>query len=104
MQARNTFECILAQRDYRLKVRIELNEVNILLKLIKGSDLVTILSEATIHDEADVKAIPLDTPENEMEGCIHMLRNTYRKHSAQEFIRLLGESKAVKERRHNWLG
>lgn len=104
LQARNTFECILAQRDYRLKVRIELNEVNILLKLIKGSDLVTILSEATIHDEADVKAIPLDTPENEMEGCIHMLRNTYRKHSAQEFIRLLGESKAVKERRHNWLG
>lgn len=104
LQARNTFECILAQRDYRLKVRIELNEVNILLKLIKGSDLVTILSEATIHNEEDVKAIPLDTPENEMEGCIHMLRNTYRKHSAQEFIRLLGESKAVKERRHNWLG
>lgn len=104
LQARNTFDRIQAQRNYHFNVRIELNEVNILLKLIKASELVTILSEATIHDEPDVKAIPLDTPENEMEGCIHTLRNAYRKHSAQEFIRLLSESKAVKERRHNWLG
>ena len=45
----------------------KLNEVNILLKLIKKSNLVTILSEATIHDESGVKAIPLDVNEYEME-------------------------------------
>lgn len=104
LQARNTFDRIQAQRNYHFRVRIELNEVNILLKLIKASELVTILSEATIHDEPNVKAIPLSTPENEMEGCIHTLRNAYRKHSALEFIRMLSESKAVKERRHNWFG
>lgn len=103
LQARNTFDMLFSERDYHFKVRIELNEVNILLKLIKGSNLVTILSEATIHNETEVKAIPIDVPENEMEGCIHTLKNAYRKHSASEFIRLLGESNAVRERLHNWL-
>lgn len=103
LQARNTFDMLFSERDYHFKVRIELNEVNILLKLIKGSNLVTILSEATIHNEKDVKAIPIDVPENEMEGCIHTLKNAYRKHSASEFIRLLSESNAIRERIRNWL-
>lgn len=103
LQARNTFDMLFSERDYHFKVRIELNEVNILLKLIKSSNLVTILSEATIHDETEVKAIPIDVPYNEMEGCIHTLKDTYRKHSASEFIRLLSESNAVREHLHNWL-
>lgn len=102
LQARNAFDKALAQYISHLNVRIELNEVNILLKLIKQSELLTILSEATIHNEAGVKAIPLDVPENEMEGCVHMLRNAYRKHSAQEFIRMLSESNAIRERIRNW--
>ena len=87
----------------KINVRLELNEVNILLKLVKQSMLVTVLAEATIHNEQGVKAIRLDFPENEMAGCVHVLRNTYRKHSMQEFIRLLSEANAVKERIHDWL-
>ena len=85
LQARNTFDQVFAERAYHFKVRVELNEVNILLKLIRNSNLVTILSEATIHDEPGVKAIPLDVEEYEMEGCIHTLKNAYRKHSALKF-------------------
>ena len=103
LQARNAFDKMLSKFVLKLKVRIELNEVNILLKLIKQSELVTILSEATIHNEPGVKAIPLDYPGNEMQGCVHMLKNAYRKRSMQEFIRMLEESNAVRERRHNWL-
>lgn len=103
LQARNTFESIYQERDLHFNVRIELNEVNILLKLIKRSNMVTILSEATIHDEQDVTAIPIDVQENGMEGCVHMLKGTYRKHSAQMFIKMLSESDTIRERRHNWL-
>lgn len=102
LQARNAFDKALMQYYDRLNVRIELNEVNILLKLIKQSELLTILSEATIHNEAGVKAIPLDVPGNEMEGCVHMLKNTYRKRSTREFIRMLSESNAIRERIKNW--
>lgn len=103
LQARNALEQVLEKSYSRLNVRIELNEVHILLNLIKQSKLATILSEATLHNEKGIKAIPLDVPGNEMAGCVHLLRNTYRKHSAQEFIRMLSDSKAIRERAKEWL-
>lgn len=102
LQARNAFDSIISPHD-SFKVRIELNEVNILLKLIRQSMLVTVLAEATIHNERGVRAIPLHIPDNEMAGCIHLRKDGYRKKSMQEFIRMLGESIAVKERQISWL-
>ena len=97
-QARNAFDTHLAKFMTELNIRIELNEVNILLELIKQSDLVTVLAEASIYNAPGVKAIRLDVPSNEMDGCVHMLKNVYRKRSALEFIKLLKESVAVRER------
>ena len=98
LQARNDLDRLLSKNPVNLNVKIELNEVNILLKLIKESKLVTILSESTIYNDSMLRAIPIRANENEMEGCVHMLRNDYRKHSMKEFIRMLGESRAVKDR------
>lgn len=103
LQARNALEQMMSRYCPHFRIRLELNEVHFLLKLIKQSNLVTILSEATIHNEQDVKAIPIDVFENEMEGCVHMLKDDYRKHSAQTFIRMLSESNAIRERIHAWL-
>lgn len=103
LQARNALDKALSKYMTKLRVRLELNEVNILLKLVKQSQLVTVLAEATIRNEQGIKAVPLDFPENEMAGCVHVLKNTYRKHSMQEFIRLLSEANAVKERIRDWL-
>lgn len=102
LQARNAFDTIISPHE-SFRIRIELNEVNILLSLIRQSMLVTVLAEATIHNVTGVRAIPLDIPDNEMGGCVHILKDTYRKKSMQEFIRMLGESIAVKERQNAWL-
>ena len=98
LQARNAFEQHVAKMRPRLNIRIELNEVNILLELIKQSNLATVLAEATVYNAAGIKALRLDVPSNEMDGCVHMLKNAYRKQSALEFIKLLKESSAVRER------
>ena len=82
LQARNTLDSI-SETHHRFRIRAELNEVNILLKLIRESMLVTILAEATIHNETGVKAIPIDHPASEMAGCVHTLKNAYRKKSMQ---------------------
>ncbi len=103
LQARNALDSVLSRYFCHLNIRIELNEVNILLKLIRQSTLVTILSDAVIHNEQFMKAIPLDIPDNEMQGCVHTLKDAYRKHSAIEFIRLLSESNAIRERIINWM-
>jgi len=103
LQARNAFDRLTSSFQGRLNVRIELNEVNILLKLIRQTNMVTILSEATIHNESGVKAVSLDMSDNGMEGCVHVPKNVYRKCSAQEFLRLLSESNAIRERLRDWL-
>jgi len=102
LQARNAFDSI-APNCNSFKIRIELNEVNTLLKLVRQTNLVTVLAEDSIYDVRDVKAVPIDVPNNEMAGCVHILRDTYRKHSMQEFIRILTESIAVKRFQNNWI-
>lgn len=102
LQARNSFDHCLSTFGNILDIRIELNEVNILLELIKHSNMVTVLAEATVYNQSGIKAIPLDVTSNEMEGCVHMLKNCYRKHSALRFIHMLRESNAVKARVHGW--
>lgn len=102
LQARNAFEQIVTPYN-KFRVRIELNEANMLLKLVRQSKFISVLAEATIYNETGVKAIPLDIPDNEMSGCVHTLKDTYHKKSMQEFIRLLNESLAVKERQNAWI-
>lgn len=102
LQARNAFEHVIAPYS-QFRVRIELNEVNILLKLIRQTKLVSVLAEATIHNETGVKAVPLDIPDNEMAGCVHVLKDEYRKQSMQIFVKMLSESIAVKERQNSWI-
>lgn len=104
LQARNALDSCMARWGGHLNIRIELNEVNILLQLIRHSQLATVLAEATAYNERDIKAIRLDVPQNEMDGCVHMLRNSYRKRSAIAFIKMLRESNAVRTRAHDWLG
>ena len=95
LQARNSFDDMIHSVNSKLKIRVELNDVSILLKLIKQSKLITILAEATIHDEDGLVAIPLEMAGSDMEGCIHLLKQAYVKNSAREFYRLLSQSRAI---------
>lgn len=103
LQARNAFDAVAADAAGRMRVRIELNEPNILLKLVRRTSLVTVLAEATIHNEQGVVAVPLSLRSGEMAGCVHTLRDAYRKRSMIEFIRMLSESLAVRERQNAWI-
>ena len=96
MQARNALEKTLANTGHHFKVKIEMNNVHLLFKVIRESNYITILSESTVIDERELVAVPPDVPENDMEGCIHVLKNSYMKVSAREFIRMLGSSSVMR--------
>ena len=102
LQARNAFDNIVSDYE-QFKIRIELNNVNTLLKLVRQTNLVTVLAEDTIYGVGDVKAVPINVPDNQMSGCVHILKETYRKLSMQEFVRILTESIAVKRFQNNWI-
>ncbi|MGM9785542.1 MAG: LysR substrate-binding domain-containing protein [Candidatus Cryptobacteroides sp.] len=102
LQARNAFDKMFPGACESLNIRVELNEVNVLLDLVHGSNLITVLSSAVLQS-SDLKAIPLEVPHNVMEGCVHTLRKSYRKRAAEEFIKLLRDSVSVRKRANYWL-
>ncbi len=97
-QARNAFERNIAGTDYHYRIKVEMNTVYLLFRLARESNYVTVLSESTVVGEDGLHAIPIsdtDTPENVMQGCIHLLKGAYVKNSTREFVRMLGESTSV---------
>lgn len=95
LQARNALEHILERREMELNASVEINNVNQLLSIVRESNYITILSESTIYHESGLKSVRLDCGDNAMDGCIHVLRDSYLKRSAQEFIRMLAESNSI---------
>jgi len=97
-QARSAFRHAIADHNYHYKIKVEMNTVYLLFRLVRESNYVTILSESTVVGEHGLKAIPIvdtDSPEKEMLGCIHMLKNAYVKNSSKEFVKMLGESTSI---------
>lgn len=103
LQARNALDKIARNIMDDFRIKIELNEVNILLKLVRQGKLVTVLAEATVLNEDGVVAIPIKSEGSEMDGCVHTLRDSYRKRSMQEFIKILSSSLSVRARQNAWL-
>lgn len=95
LQARNALERLLVAHGLSLEASVEINNVNQLLRIVRESNYVTVLSESTIIHESGLKSVRLDCRSNEMEGCIHFLRGTYLKRSAREFMVMLGQSCTV---------
>ena len=91
LQARNMIDKYFNFSSGDFSVSLEVNSVYNLLEVVESSKLITILSEATIRDRKTLKAIPLELPDK-MQGCVHTLKKTYHKRSAEEFIKMLSES------------
>ncbi len=89
LQARNTFEKLIAGNNFRFNIALEINEINVLLDLVSSSRLVTLLSQATVRHHAGLKTVLLDNPDCSMEGSYHFLKGGYRKKAAKEFLRIL---------------
>lgn len=95
LQARNTFDRIVEGLDYRFEVRLEINEVNVLMDLVRSSGkLVTVLSEAALIRTPGIKALTLDQKGTQMEGSFHVLKDAYMKRATKEFLRILCENRS----------
>ncbi len=102
-QARNVFESCFPGKVAELNVQVEMNAVYGLLDLVNTTQMISFLSEAATSKAKGVKTVPLDSPFVKMEGCVHLLKNTYRKRAIDEFIRILNQSNALILRANNWL-
>ena len=88
LQARNAFDNLLYGQNFKFDVRLEIND----LDMVSRTNLVTLLSGATIHSNKDFVAISLDHPHSEMQGSFHLLKGTYCKNATKEFLKMLVEN------------
>ena len=102
-QARRAFEYFFPGSTEKLNIVVEINEVNVLLDIVRATQMVSFLSEATLYQKENLVAIPIEAPQTQMEGCVHTLKKVYRKRAADEFIRILRSTNAVMERANGWL-
>ena len=95
MQSRKAFEQFVNFDTSGLNVCIQINNPNGIIRLIRGTRLVAIMSSiAAIYDNT-LTAIPIQGIERPMVGCIHVLKGQYVKKSAQVFMQMLKESSAL---------
>ncbi len=104
LQARNVLDNILAEAQEKLNVRIEMNEVSALLRLVHNTaGIYTVLSSSAIEDIDGLTAIPIDHQGCRMEGCVQTVRGRYVKNASKEFIKILCETSLVKKRINEWI-
>jgi LysR family transcriptional regulator, cyn operon transcriptional activator len=89
MHARTVLDNLLTTHRTTLPCQVELNEVNILLNLVRKGHWATVLSNATIIGQEGLKAIPLTEKSLEMQASLLWLNGSYKKHSAEAFIKML---------------
>lgn len=95
LQARNTFDRIVDGLDYRFDVRLEINEVNVLLDLVRSSQLLfTVVSQAAVPRTPGIRSLRLDQAGTQMEGSFHVLKDAYMKRATKEFLRMLCENRS----------
>ena len=101
LQARMMLEKLIAGKDVALSSRLELNETNIMLQMVSTGCYSTILSTSAVFGNSRFKAIPIDDPANIMEASLLRLKGAYQKAAAQEFVKILLDTDAVKRRHLN---
>ena len=95
MQARSTLDRIFNETiDFEVNAKVEVNDIYILLDLVKNSRMLTFLSQATVMNMPGLVSVRLDEPRCDMQGSFHIVRGTYMKCATRAFIRLLSQNRS----------
>lgn len=95
LMARTIFDRMTEVLDREFDVRLEINDVSVLISLVRNSKLVTVLSSATVSHKTGVVAIPLHGRGTEMQGAFNFRTGSYMKGATKEFLRILCENRSL---------
>ena len=92
LQSRKAFDRFIDADTSSLNICVEINNPHGIIKLVHSTNLIAIMSSlATLYDPTLV-AIPIEEMRRRMVGCVHTLKDSYIKKSAQLFIETLKQT------------
>jgi Transcriptional regulator len=92
LQSRKAFDHFINVDTSSLDVRVEINEPNMIMDILGGTDMIGIMSSLATHYHPSLVAIPIEDMRRTMTGCIHTMKDAYRKRAASVFIEMLRSS------------
>lgn len=95
LQARRIFDNYVGVDTRFLNVEVEVNDPTIIMDIVQGTNLVTLVSSLAIYYRPNLVAIPLKEKAGQMLGCVHRLKEGYRKRSSEVFLEILRESALI---------
>ena len=95
LQARKMFENFVGVDTRKLDVRVELNDPNMIMDIVQGTNLVAMVSSLAAYYRTSLIAVPLEEGGHEMLGCVQRLKDGYRKRSAEVFLDMLRDAAQV---------
>lgn len=95
LQARRAFDRYLGLDTRKLNITVEVNDPNLIMDIIQGTSLISVVSSLAAYYRPGLVAIPLEGGKYTMLGCVHRLKDGYRKKAADIFIRMLHDSAQI---------
>lgn len=95
LQARRAFDRYLGLDTRKLDVCLEVNDPNLIMDIVQSTNLITVISSLAAYYRTNLVAIPLEGGNYSMVGCVHRLKEGYRKRSADIFIEMLRDSAQI---------
>lgn len=89
LQARRTFERFIDVDTSSLDVCMEVNDPDMLLDILQGTRMVAVMSALGLKERPMLVSIPIDGFDTSMPGCVHYLKDGYRKRSMTAFLDML---------------
>lgn len=97
MQARRAFDRYLGLDTRKLNVTVEVNDPNLLMDIVQSTNLIAVISSLASYYRPNLVAIPLEGGNYSMTGCVHRLKDGYRKRATDIFIKMLQESAQIEK-------
>ncbi|MBR5957760.1 MAG: LysR family transcriptional regulator [Salinivirgaceae bacterium] len=91
-QARLMIDQILNNHHVRLTPQIEISSMTIMMKLVETGHWIAVMSETLVRGHDNLRAIPIAGKQHQMHPAVIVLKESYQKLSAKEFIRILFEN------------
>ena len=95
LQARKIFENFVGLDTRKLDVRVELNDPNMIMDIVQGTNLIALVSSLASYYRTNLIAVPLEEGGHEMLGCVQRLKEGYRKRSAEVFLDMLRDAAQI---------
>ena len=89
---RDMIDKLLTSRHVHLTPQIEITSMTIMLNLVETGHWIAVMSETLIQGQGKLRAIPIAGKKTQMHPAVIVLKDSYQKVSAKEFMRILLES------------